>query len=170
MLLLIGVWIFFMRQMQGGGSGGRGAMSFGRSKARLISEETAKVTFEDVAGVDEAKEELSGGRGFPARTAQVHPAGRTHPQGRAPGGASPGTGKTLLARAVAGEAGVPFYNHFRFRLRGDVRGRGRFPRARPLCPGQEKRALPDLHRRDRRPWAASVARAWAAVTTSASRP
>ena len=60
MLLLIGVWIFFMRQMQGGGGGGgRGAMSFGRSKARLISEETAKVTFDDVAGVDEAKEELS---------------------------------------------------------------------------------------------------------------
>ena len=59
MLLLIGVWIFFMRQMQGGGAGGKGAMSFGRSKARLISEDTQKVTFEDVAGVDEAKEELS---------------------------------------------------------------------------------------------------------------
>jgi cell division protease FtsH len=58
MLLLIGVWVFFMRQMQGGGSGGRGAMSFGRSRARLINEQSARVTFEDVAGVDEAKEEL----------------------------------------------------------------------------------------------------------------
>ncbi len=109
MLLLIGVWIFFMRQMQGGGSGGRGAMSFGRSRARLINEETAKVTFEDVAGVDEAKEELSEIVDF-----LRDPRKFTRLGGRIPKGVllvgSPGTGKTLLARAVAGEAGVPFFS------------------------------------------------------------
>ena len=109
MLLLIGVWIFFMRQMQGGGGGGRGAMSFGRSKARLINEETTKVTFEDVAGVDEAKEELSEIVDF-----LRDPRKFTRLGGRIPKGVllvgSPGTGKTLLARAVAGEAGVPFFS------------------------------------------------------------
>ena len=108
MLLLIGVWIFFMRQMQGGGSGGRGAMSFGRSKARLISEETAKVTFEDVAGVDEAKEELSEVVDFLREPRKFTRLGGRIPKGVLLVG-SPGTGKTLLARAVAGEAGVPFY-------------------------------------------------------------
>ncbi|MFW5838279.1 MAG: ATP-dependent zinc metalloprotease FtsH, partial [Desulfovibrionaceae bacterium] len=109
MLLLIGVWIFFMRQMQGGGGGGRGAMSFGRSKAKLMTEETAKVTFEDVAGVDEAKEELSEIVEF-----LKEPKRYTRLGGRIPKGVllvgSPGTGKTLLARAVAGEAGVPFFS------------------------------------------------------------
>ncbi len=109
MLLLIGVWIFFMRQMQGGGSGGRGAMSFGRSKARLISEETAKVTFEDVAGVDEAKEELSEVVDFLREPRKFTRLGGRIPKGVLLVG-SPGTGKTLLARAVAGEAGVPFYS------------------------------------------------------------
>ncbi|MEF2231772.1 MAG: ATP-dependent zinc metalloprotease FtsH [Pseudodesulfovibrio sp.] len=108
MLLLIGVWIFFMRQMQGGGSGGRGAMSFGRSKARLISEETAKVTFDDVAGVDEAKEELSEVVDFLREPRKFTRLGGRIPKGVLLVG-SPGTGKTLLARAVAGEAGVPFY-------------------------------------------------------------
>ncbi len=108
MLLLIGVWIFFMRQMQGGGSGGRGAMSFGRSKARLISEETAKVTFDDVAGVDEAKEELSEIVDFLREPRKFTRLGGRIPKGVLLVG-SPGTGKTLLARAVAGEAGVPFY-------------------------------------------------------------
>jgi cell division protease FtsH len=109
MLLLIGVWIFFMRQMQGGGSGGRGAMSFGRSKARLISEETAKVTFEDVAGVDEAKEELSEVVDFLREPRKFTRLGGRIPKGVLLVG-GPGTGKTLLARAVAGEAGVPFYS------------------------------------------------------------
>jgi cell division protease FtsH len=109
MLLLIGVWIFFMRQMQGGGSGGRGAMSFGRSKARLISEETAKVTFEDVAGVDEAKEELSEIVDFLREPRRFTRLGGRIPKGVLLVG-GPGTGKTLLARAVAGEAGVPFYS------------------------------------------------------------
>ncbi|QGY40684.1 ATP-dependent zinc metalloprotease FtsH [Pseudodesulfovibrio cashew] len=108
MLLLIGVWIFFMRQMQGGGSGGRGAMSFGRSKARLINEETAKVTFDDVAGVDEAKEELSEVVDFLREPRKFTRLGGRIPKGVLLVG-SPGTGKTLLARAVAGEAGVPFY-------------------------------------------------------------
>ncbi|BCS87676.1 ATP-dependent zinc metalloprotease FtsH [Pseudodesulfovibrio sediminis] len=109
MLLLIGVWIFFMRQMQGGGSGGRGAMSFGRSKARLISEETAKVTFEDVAGVDEAKEELSEVVDFLREPRKFTRLGGRIPKGVLLVG-GPGTGKTLLARAVAGEANVPFFS------------------------------------------------------------
>ncbi len=110
MLLLIGVWIFFMRQMQGGGGGGgRGAMSFGRSKARLISEETAKVTFDDVAGVDEAKEELSEIVDFLREPRKFTRLGGRIPKGVLLVG-GPGTGKTLLARAVAGEANVPFYS------------------------------------------------------------
>ena len=109
MILLIGVWIFFMRQMQGGGSGGRGAMSFGRSKARLINEETTKVTFEDVAGVDEAKEELSEVVDFLREPRKFTRLGGRIPKGVLLVG-SPGTGKTLLARAVAGEANVPFFS------------------------------------------------------------
>lgn len=109
MLLLIGVWIFFMRQMQGGGGGGRGAMSFGRSRAKLINQESAKVTFEDVAGVDEAKEEL-----YEVVQFLSDPRKFTRLGGRIPKGVllvgSPGTGKTLMARAVAGEAGVPFFS------------------------------------------------------------
>lgn len=108
-LLLIGVWIFFMRQMQGGGGGGRGAMNFGRSKARLINEELAKVTFEDVAGVDEAKEELSEVVDFLREPRKFTRLGGRIPKGVLLVG-SPGTGKTLLARAVAGEAGVPFFS------------------------------------------------------------
>ena len=113
MLLLIGVWVFFMRQMQGGGSGGRGAMSFGRSKARLINEEMTKVTFEDVAGVDEAKEELSEVVDFLREPRRFTRLGGRIPKGVLLVG-PPGTGKTLLARAVAGEAGVPFFFHFGF--------------------------------------------------------
>ncbi len=106
MLLLIAVWIFFMRQMQGGGGK---ALSFGRSKARMISSEAAKVTFDDVAGVDEAKEELTEIVDF-----LRDPKKFTRLGGRIPKGVllvgSPGTGKTLLSRAVAGEAGVPFFS------------------------------------------------------------
>jgi cell division protease FtsH len=106
MLLLIGVWIFFMRQMQGGGGK---AMSFGRSRARLLNQEGARVTFEDVAGVDEAKEELQEVVEFLS-----YPRKFTRLGGRIPKGVlligPPGTGKTLLARAVAGEAGVPFFS------------------------------------------------------------
>ncbi len=106
MLLLIAVWIFFMRQMQGGGGK---ALSFGRSKARMVSSESAKVTFDDVAGVDEAKEELTEIVDF-----LRDPKKFTRLGGRIPKGVllvgSPGTGKTLLSRAVAGEAGVPFFS------------------------------------------------------------
>ncbi len=109
MLLLVGVWIFFMRQMQGGGGGRGGAMSFGRSRARMINEETARVTFEDVAGVDEAKEELSEVVQFLSEPKKFTRLGGRIPKGVLLVG-PPGTGKTLLARAVAGEAGVPFFS------------------------------------------------------------
>lgn len=106
MLLLIGVWVFFMRQMQGGG--GRGAMSFGRSRARLLGEDQVKVTFADVAGVDEAKDEVKELVDFLRDPAKFQNLGGRIPRGVLLVG-SPGTGKTLLARAVAGEAKVPFF-------------------------------------------------------------
>jgi len=106
MLLLVGVWIFFMRQMQNGG--GR-AMNFGRSRARMISQEQTRVTFEDVAGVDEAKEELTEVVQFLSDPKKFTRLGGRIPKGVLLVG-SPGTGKTLLARAVAGEAGVPFFS------------------------------------------------------------
>ncbi len=106
MLLLIGVWIFFMRQMQGGGRGG--AMSFGRSKARMLSEDQVKVTFQDVAGIDEAKDEVSELVEFLRDPGKFQKLGGKIPQGVLMVG-SPGTGKTLLARAIAGEAKVPFF-------------------------------------------------------------
>ncbi|WP_034623128.1 ATP-dependent zinc metalloprotease FtsH [Desulfovermiculus halophilus] len=108
MLLLIGVWIFFMRQMQGGGGGGK-AFSFGRSKAKMVTEETAKVTFDDVAGVDEAKEELTEVVEFLSNPKKFTRLGGRIPKGVLLVG-PPGTGKTLLSRAVAGEAGVPFFS------------------------------------------------------------
>ncbi len=106
MLLLIGVWIFFMRQMQGGG--GKGAMSFGRSKAKLLGEDQVKVTFADVAGADEAKEEVKELVDFLRDPGKYQKLGGKIPRGVLLVG-SPGTGKTLLARAVAGEAKVPFF-------------------------------------------------------------
>ncbi len=107
MLLLIAVWIFFMRQMQGGG-GGKGAMSFGKSKARLLSEDQVKVTFGDVAGVEEAKEEVAELVEFLSDPGKFQKLGGKIPQGVLLVG-SPGTGKTLLAKAIAGEAKVPFF-------------------------------------------------------------
>ncbi|MFT5812486.1 MAG: cell division protease FtsH [Psychroserpens sp.] len=106
MILLIGVWIFFMRQMQGGG--GKGAMSFGKSKARLLSEDQVKTTFADVAGCDEAKEEVAELVDYLKEPSRFQKLG-----GRIPSGVllvgQPGTGKTLLAKAIAGEAKVPFF-------------------------------------------------------------
>jgi cell division protease FtsH len=106
MLLLIAVWIFFMRQMQAGGGK---AMSFGKSRARLVSDSARKVTFEDVAGIEEAKEELEEVIEFLRDPKKFTKLGGRIPKGVLLVG-SPGTGKTLLARAIAGEAGVPFFN------------------------------------------------------------
>ncbi|MGZ8427165.1 MAG: ATP-dependent metallopeptidase FtsH/Yme1/Tma family protein, partial [Candidatus Binatia bacterium] len=106
MLLLIGVWIFFMRQMQAGGGK---AMSFGKSRAKLLTENQQRITFRDVAGVDEAKDDLQEIIAFLKDPKKFTKLGGRIPKGCLLVGA-PGTGKTLLARAIAGEAGVPFFN------------------------------------------------------------
>ncbi len=106
MLVLVGIWIFFMRQMQAGGGK---AMSFGKSRARLMTENTVKITFADVAGIEEAKEEVSEIIDFLKDPKKFTRLGGRIPKGVLLVGA-PGTGKTLLARAIAGEAGVPFFS------------------------------------------------------------
>ncbi len=105
-LLLIGVWVYFMNRMQGGGKGG--AMGFGKSKAKMLTEKHGRVTFDDVAGIDEAKEELEEIVEFLRNPQKFSRLGGKIPKGALLVG-PPGTGKTLLARAIAGEAGVPFF-------------------------------------------------------------
>ena len=105
-LLLIGVWVYFMNRMQGGGKGG--AMGFGKSRAKLLTEKQGRVTFDDVAGIDEAKEELEEIVEFLRNPQKFSRLGGKIPKGALLVG-PPGTGKTLLARAIAGEAGVPFF-------------------------------------------------------------
>jgi cell division protease FtsH len=108
MILLIGVWIYFMRQMSGG-AGGRGAMSFGKSRARMLGEDQVKINFSDVAGVEEAKEEVAELVEFLRDPGKFQKLGGRIPRGVLMVGA-PGTGKTLLAKAIAGEAKVPFFS------------------------------------------------------------
>jgi cell division protease FtsH len=108
-LLIIGFWLFMMRQMQGGGAGGKGAMSFGRSRAKLLNDDQVKVTLADVAGCDEAKEEVGELVDFLRDPSRFQKLGGKIPRGVLMVG-PPGTGKTLLAKAIAGEAKVPFFS------------------------------------------------------------
>ena len=146
MLLLIGVWIFFMRQMQ---SGSGRAMGFGKSRAKLLTERHGRVTFEDVAGVDEAKADLQEIVEFLRDPQKFQRLGGRIPRGALLVG-PPGTGKTLIARAVAGEANVPFFTISGSDFVEMFVGVGASPRARHVRAGQEERALHHLHRRDRR--------------------
>ena len=146
MLLLIGVWVFFMRQMQAGG--GR-AMGFGKSRARMLTEKQGRVTFDDVAGIDEAKGELQEIVEFLKDPQKFQRLGGKIPKGVLLVG-PPGTGKTLLARAIAGEANVPFFTISGSDFVEMFVGVGASPRARHVRAGQEERALHHLHRRNRR--------------------
>ena len=165
MLLLIGVWVFFMRQMQ---SGGGRAMGFGKSRARMLTEKQGRVTFDDVAGIDEAKAELQEIVEFLKDPQKFQRLGGKIPKGVLLVG-PPGTGKTLLARAIAGEANVPFFtisgSDFveMFVGVGASRVRDMFEQGKKNAP------VHHLHRRDRRRGPASRRRAWAAAMTSASR-
>ena len=145
-IALIGVWIFLSRQMQG--AGGK-ALGFGKSRAKLLTEAHGRVTFEDVAGVDEAKQDLQEIVEFLRDPGKFQRLGGRIPRGVLLVG-PPGTGKTLIARAVAGEANVPFFTISGSDFVEMFVGVGASPRARHVRAGQEERALHHLHRRNRR--------------------
>jgi cell division protease FtsH len=164
MLLLIGVWVFFMRQMQGGG--GR-AMGFGKSKAKLLTEKHGRVTFEDVAGIDEAKAELEEIVDFLRDPAKFQKLGGKIPKGVLLVG-PPGTGKTLLARSIAGEANVPFFTISGSDFVEMFVGVG--ASACATCSSRARRTRPASSSSTRStPSAAIAAPASAAAMTSASR-
>ena len=142
MLLLIGVWVFFMRQMQVGGGK---AMSFGKSRAKLLTENQHKVTFADVAGVDEAKDDLQEIIAFLKDPKKFTKLGGRIPKGCLLVG-PPGTGKTLAGAGHRRRSGRAVFQHQRFGLCRNVRRRRRFPGARSFRSRQEKRALHHFHR------------------------
>ena len=164
-IALIGVWIFLSRQMQGGAGK---AMGFGKSRAKMLTEAHGRVTFEDVAGVDEAKQDLQEIVEFLRDPGKFQRLGGRIPRGVLLVG-PPGTGKTLIARAVAGEANVPFFTISGSDFVEMFVGVGASPCPRHVRAGQEERALHHLHRRNRRGRPSSRRRAWAAAMTSASR-
>ncbi len=165
MLLLIGVWVYFMRQMQGGGKGG--AFSFGKSKARMLDENTNTVTFADVAGCDEAKEEVKEVVDFLEDPSKFHKLGGRIPRGLLLVG-PPGTGKTLLAKSIAGEAKVPFFSISGSDFVEMFVGVGA-ARVRDMFENAKKNAPASSSSTKSMPSAASVAPAWAVATTSASK-
>lgn len=164
MLLLIGVWIFFMRQMQGGKGG---AFSFGKSKARMLDDTANKVRFNDVAGCDEAKQDVQEVVDFLKDPSKYQRLGGHIPRGILLVG-PPGTGKTLLAKAIAGEAGVPFS---RFQALTSWKCLWVWvPRECATCLKTPRKTRPASSSSTKSmPWAVSVAQAWAAATTNASR-
>ena len=164
LLLLVGLFMMFSR-MQGGARMGFG---FGKSRAKMLNKDMPKTTFADVAGADEAVEELYEIKDFLQNPSRYQALGAKIPKGVLLYG-PPGTGKTLLARAVAGEAGRSLFHHLGLRLRRDVRRRRRIPGARPVRAGQTEQPMHHLRRRDRRGRPPARRRVWVAVTTNASR-
>ncbi len=165
MILILGVWIFFMRQMQ---SGSGRAMGFGKSKAKLLTEAHGRVTFQDVAGVDEAKEDLEEIVEFLRDPQKFQRLGGKIPRGVLLVG-PPGTGKTLLARAVAGEANVPFFTISGSDFVEMFVGVGAIA-ACATCSSRPRRTRPASSSSTKStPSAAIAAPAWAAAMTSASR-
>ena len=164
-IAIVAVLLFVMNRMQGGSSR---VMSFGRSKAKVLSKDQPKTTFADVAGVDEAIEEFGEIKDYLKNPARFQAMGAKIPKGVLLYG-PPGTGKTLLARAVAGEAGVPFFTDLRLGLRRDVRRRRRRARPRPVRAGRRppRRRSCSSTRSTRS--GATAAPGSAAATTSASR-